>query len=92
LSVDKAPGGADVMRVDSNGNIYSTGPGGIWIISPEGKHLGTILVPGINVTFGDSDSKTLYIAARGDREVAGTSSIYKIRVNTPGLPCQSCSE
>jgi gluconolactonase len=91
LSVDKAPGGADGMRVDSNGNIYSTGPGGIWIISPEGKHLGTILVPGINVTFGDSDWKTLYIAARGDREVAGTSSIYKIRVNTPGLPCQSCS-
>jgi gluconolactonase len=91
LSVDKAPGGTDGMRVDSKGYIYSTGPGGVWIISPEGKHLGTILVPGINLTFGDADWKSVYIAARGDRDVAGTSSIYKIRVKTPGVPCHSCS-
>lgn len=90
LSVDKAPGFTDGMRVDSQGNIYSTGPGGVWIISPEGRHLGTIRVPAINLTFGDRDWKSVYIAVRGDRQVAGTSSIYKIRVETPGLPCHSC--
>jgi gluconolactonase len=77
--------GVDGMRVDSKGNIYSAGPEGVWIISPEGKHLGTIRVPekAANVTFGDPDYKTLYIPARG--------SIYKIRVITPGIPCHSCS-
>ena len=86
LSGDKARGKTDGMRVDSQGNIYSTGPGGIWIISPEGKHLGTILVPenAENVTFGDPDWKTLYIAA--------FRTIYKIRVLTPGLPCNSCTK
>lgn len=85
LSGDKAPGITDGMRVDSKGDIYSTGPGGVWIISPEGKHLGTILTPekAANLTFGDPDWKTVYIAAK--------PTIYKIRVNTPGLPCNSCS-
>jgi len=85
LSVDKTPGATDGMRVDSSGSIYVSGPGGIWIVSPEGKHIGTILTPErvANVTFGDPDYKTLYIAAR--------TSIYKIRVLTPGQPCNSCS-
>ena len=82
---EKAPGITDGMRVESQGTIYTTGPGGIWIVSPEGKHLGTILLPqtAANVTFGDSDWKTLYIAARG--------TIYKIRTLTPGQPCHSCT-
>jgi gluconolactonase len=68
----------DGLRVDSKGNLYETGPGGVWIISPEGKHLGTIRAPeqSTNIGFGDADKKTLYIAAR--------TSIYKIRLNTPG--------
>ena len=68
------------MKVDIQGNIYTTGPRGVWIISPQGKHLGTILLPelGANVEFGDPDHKTLYIAAR--------SSVYKIRVKTAGIP------
>jgi len=90
-ATDKSPGGADGMRVDSKGNVYTTGPGGLWIVSPEGKHLGTINVPAINMTFGGADWKTLYIAARGDVKVPGTSSIYRIRVNTPGMPCHACS-
>ena len=63
----------------------SCAPGGIWNVSPEGKHIGTILTPErvANLTFGDPDWKTLYIAAR--------TSIYKIRVLTRGLPCNSCS-
>lgn len=86
LSVDKSPGITDGMRVDSKGNIYSSGPGGIWIITPDGKHLGTIRTPELvgNLTFGDPDWKTLYIAAR--------TTIYKIRVNVPGQPCNSCTK
>ena len=80
LSKEQAPGITDGMRVDVKGNLWETGAGGVWIISPEGKHLGTILTPELaaNVEFGDADRKTLYIAAR--------TSIYRIRVNIPGLP------
>ena len=78
LTADKAPGITDGMRVDAKGNIFSSGPGGIWVISPDGKHLGTILVPErvANLTFGDADYKTIYIAAR--------TTIYKIRANVTG--------
>jgi gluconolactonase len=80
FSSEKAAGISDGMKVDSEGNLWSTGPGGVWIISPEGAHLGTILVPELtaNLVFGGADRKTLYIAAR--------SSIYKIQVNVAGLP------
>jgi len=79
MSKETAPGVTDGLRVDTKGNLYETGPGGIWIVSPEGKHLGTIQAPEIstNVGFGDADKKTLYIAAR--------TGIYKIRVNTPRI-------
>jgi gluconolactonase len=80
MNKDEALGITDGLRVDVNGNLWETGPGGVWIISPEGKHLGTILLPefGANVEFGDPDRKTLYIAAR--------TSIYKIRTNIAGIP------
>jgi len=79
LSKQTERGVTDGMRVDTKGNLYETGPGGVWIISPEGKHLGTIRAPeqATNVGFGDADKKTLYIAAR--------TGIYRIRVNTPGI-------
>lgn len=56
----------DGLKVDSKGNIYCTGPGGIWITSPEGKHLGTILEPHrpANLAFGGADGKTLFITSR----------------------------
>jgi hypothetical protein len=41
-STDSARGGPDGLRVDNNGNIYRPGPGGVWIIPPEGKQIGTI--------------------------------------------------
>lgn len=80
LNSDPARGITDGLRVDVKGNLWETGPGGVWIISPEGKHLGTILLPelGANVEFGDADRKTLYIAAR--------TSIYKIRTRIAGIP------
>jgi gluconolactonase len=79
MSKETERGITDGLRVDVRGNLYETGPGGVWIISPEGKHLGTIRAPeqATNVGFGDADRKTLYIAAR--------TSIYKIRVLTPGI-------
>jgi gluconolactonase len=78
-SSDKRPGGPDGMKVDREGNVYSTGPGGIWIFSPEGKALGTILVPErtANVNWGGADRKTLYITA--------SSSIYRVTLKVPGI-------
>jgi gluconolactonase len=80
MTADKLPGITDGMKVDAKGNIYESCCGGIWIISPEGKHLGTIFTPELvaNLEFGDPDLKSLYILAR--------TSIYKIRVKTPGIP------
>ena len=75
---DKTPGVPDGMRVDEKGNIYSSGPGGVWVISPAGKHLGTIKIPEVvsNVAWGDKDRKTLYITA--------STSVYRIRAKIPG--------
>ena len=80
ISVDKTPGITDGVKVDVKGNLYESAAGGVWIISPEGKHLGTIRTPELvaNVEFGATDRKTLYIAAR--------TSVYRIRLNTPGIP------
>jgi gluconolactonase len=79
MSKETERGVTDGLRVDTKGNLYETGPGGVWIISPDGKHIGTIRAPeqATNVGFGDPDKKTLYIAAR--------TGIYKIRVLTPGI-------
>jgi len=82
---DKAPGNPDGMKVDRAGNLWSTGPGGVWIISPAGTHIGTILTPepATNMAFGDADGKTLYITAR--------QSLGRIRVNVTGntFPAQA---
>jgi gluconolactonase len=78
-STDPAEGGPDGLRVDKNGNIYGSGPGGVWIISPEGKHIGTIKVPErvSNVAWGDQDGKTLYITA--------STSLYRIKLKIAGV-------
>jgi len=81
MSSDKKPGIPDGMRVDKKGNVYDTGPGGIWILSSEGKHLGTLLLPppnrGTNLAFGDADGKTLYLMNH--------LSLYRIRLNVEGV-------
>jgi gluconolactonase len=76
---DNSPGAPDGMKVDRNGNIYSAGPGGVWIFSPDGKHLGTIRTPEktSNVAWGDEDGKTLYITA--------SSSVYRVRTIVGGV-------
>ena len=59
-------GAPDGLKVDQKGNIYSAGPGGVWILSPEGKHLGTIDLPEPvgNVAWGGEDHESLYIGCR----------------------------
>ena len=68
------------MKVDKEGNIYSAGPGGVWIFSPEGKHIGTLDNPERvgNVAWGGADRKTLYITA--------SSSVYSVRLKIAGAP------
>jgi gluconolactonase len=75
----KGEGVPDGMKVDRTGNVYVTGPGGIWVWDSEGHHLGTILLPEqpANLAWGDADSKTLYITA--------TTSLYKLKTNTTGF-------
>jgi gluconolactonase len=77
----QAPGedAIDGIKVDRQGNLYVSGPGGLWILSPQGKHLGTIVGTEHphNLTWGDTDGKTLYLAAQ--------TSIYRIRLNIPGI-------
>ena len=69
----------DGMKVDSAGNLYTTGPGGILIVSPEGKHLGTIQLPeiGANCAWGGADTKSLYITAR--------TGLYRIKLSITGI-------
>ncbi len=73
-------GAPDGMKIDQRGNIYSAGPGGVWIFSPAGTHLGTVKfdAPVGNLAWGDPDLKTLYITA--------SSAIYSLRVLVPGIP------
>lgn len=61
----KRGGGFDGLKVDEQGNLWATGPGGVLIISPEGKHLGSILTgrATANCAFGDADHRTFYITA-----------------------------
>ena len=78
---EKGPGGPDGMKVDVMGNVYSTGMGGIWVISPAGKRLGQFPAPeGMrfsNLAFGDQDSKTLYIVS--------PKTLWRIRLKVAGI-------
>jgi len=76
-----APGeeALDGIKVDRRGNLYVSGPGGVWIISPDAVHLGTIKAPELpaNFAWGDADGRTLYMTAR--------TSLYRIRLGIPGI-------
>lgn len=76
---NKGEGVPDGMKVDVNGNLYVTGPKGIWVWDPQGHHLGTIVMPEqpANLTWGDTDYHTLYITA--------THSLYRLRTLTRGF-------
>jgi len=71
------PGVPDGMKVDREGNIFGAGPGGIYVISPDGKHLGTIEtgVPTGNLAWGE-DGSTLFITAN--------TNVYRLKLTTKG--------
>ena len=75
-----APGedAIDGLKVDRQGNVYVSGPGGLWILSPTGKHLGTIVGPEHphNFAWGGADGKTLYLTAQ--------TGLYRIRLSVAG--------
>jgi gluconolactonase len=79
-TADTRPGAPDGMKVDSKGNIYSAGPGGVWIFSPEGKPLATLLIPErvANLAWAGPERKTLYIAA--------TDKVYRVHLKIAGEP------
>ncbi len=72
-------GVADGLKVDTKGNLFTTGPEGEWVFNSSGKLLGKIIGPEVpaNVAFGDADAKTLYITAR--------TGLYSIRLQAPGI-------
>jgi gluconolactonase len=77
VTAEKEDGLPDGMKVDSMGNVYGSGPGGVWVFSAEGKHLGTIKPPETpaNCNWGD-DGKSLYITAR--------TGLYRIKLAVAG--------
>lgn len=74
----KGVGGPDGIKIDKQGNLWGSGADGVWIISPAGKHLGTIHMPERvgNLAWGDADGKTLYVTA--------STSVYRIKTKVGG--------
>jgi gluconolactonase len=73
-------GRPDGMKVDREGNVYCTGPGGVWVYGPLAGLLGRIRVPEqvANIAWGDNDWRTLYLTA--------STSLYRVRLGIPGIP------
>ncbi|MDP6454529.1 MAG: SMP-30/gluconolactonase/LRE family protein [SAR202 cluster bacterium] len=80
IDMDTPPAGSpDGMKVDTEGNLYVTGAGGVWVIGPDASHIGTIEFPELpaNVAFGGDDYKTLFVTAR--------TGLYSVQVNVAGI-------
>ena len=80
MSSDETDGVPDGMKVDTQGRVFCTGPGGTWVFAPDGARLGIIRTPEVpaNVAFGGPDLRTLFLTAR--------TSVYALRARTPGQP------
>jgi gluconolactonase len=80
MSSDETDGVPDGMKVDVEGRVFCTGPGGTWVFTPDGTKLGIIRTPEVpaNVAFGGPDLRTLFFTAR--------TSVYTMRLKTPGRP------
>jgi gluconolactonase len=80
MSSDETDGVPDGMKVDIEGRVYCTGPGGTWVFAPSGERLGIIRTPEVpaNLAFGGPDLRTLLLTAR--------TSVYSLRVKVPGQP------
>jgi gluconolactonase len=80
MSSDETVGVPDGMKVDAEGRVFCTGPGGTWVFAPDGTRLGIIRTPEVpaNLAFGGPDLRTIFFTAR--------TSVYALRVKTPGQP------
>lgn len=80
MSSDDTDGVPDGMKVDVEGRVYCTGPGGTWVFAPDGTRLGIIRTPEVpaNLAFGGPDLRTLFFTAR--------TSVYTLRAKVPGQP------
>ena len=78
MSMGKGNGNPDGMKFDERGNLYSVGPGGIWVINPAGQQIGLIVPPenAPGFAFGDPDRKAIYMAA--------SSKLARIRLSVAG--------
>jgi len=72
----------DGLKLDADGNIYSTGSGGIWVWDADENLLGVVELPELpaNLGWGDSDNRTMFVTAR--------TSVYRLRTTAPGIPVQ----
>jgi gluconolactonase len=80
MSSDEKIGVPDGMKVDVEGRVFCTGPGGTWVFAPDGRRLGIIRTPEVpaNVAFGGPDLRTLFLTAH--------TSVYTLRMKVPGQP------
>jgi gluconolactonase len=79
LTTEPGDDALDGLKVDEAGNVYACGPGGVWILSPEGERLGLLRLAEAphNLAWGESDGRTLYVTA--------LTGVYRVRLTIPGL-------
>jgi sugar lactone lactonase YvrE len=80
MSSDETDGVPDGMKVDVEGRVHCTGPGGTWVFAPDGTRLGIIRTPEVpaNLCFGGPDLRTLFFTAK--------TAVYSLRMNVAGRP------
>jgi gluconolactonase len=80
MSSDVEQGVPDGMKVDAAGRVFCTGPSGVWVFEPDGRHIGIIETPEVtaNLAFGGPDLRTMFLTS--------STSVHTLQVKTPGLP------